>query len=700
MQPLITYLRDVLALGFPLLVGGPLVLALAPAQGWMTRFGLAFLFGGAATGVVLTAVGIVGVPMRGELLAVLLLAWLVGWGIVLRHRLVGLRPAWPLVMNPVVALLLGLTLINVATAGRQGLTTPIGISDVLSIWLPKVARLAGTHSLLALNHTTFPDYPPLWPLHLFLTRDLAGHANTVRLLPALYLTSLLAVTFGYLASRTTPWLAAATVWVVSGIPYLWFPYGVNDLMAEVPFTAFLVASAICLVRYLEEDEARQLAGAVLLATGAALTRPEGIEHAVLLGVLAGVVAVKRRRPPALIAAPVVVPLVAYVAWDLAIKLAPHGARGYGVDPRRLLGVITPDALITIASYAVRWLANPYVFGPTVIAVCLCVAGYRSWRRTWPWLTIFALDLAAIGLTYLIAPASNDQPLTWWLITGFKRMLLHIVPLLFIAAAVAIAGGLQPSNPDPPPPAWRPGRARRWGRAILPALGLGAAAVLTVGVAAPGTVRVADLVPNGVVGIVPPLGFGRLTSAGWVDGPGADSVLLRVQTPVRGSVTYDLNNLGERASPNEEVVGRFSGLDATAGALTSGAGSRLQVTANGRALGSASLASGPTSFEVNIPADARTLSLIAEPGLDGSSVQSIWVHAALHRGGAWPLVAALLLLAAMVAAVPALRKENLTLPLSGLLLAALTVQQLDVLSNEAVPLWSVPAQVIARHLGLG
>ena len=204
---MIALLRDAAALGFPVVVGLPIVIGLQLAGSWSARTGLAFLFGSAASGLVLMALGIAGVPLRREVLAVLLLAWLAGWAWLLRRRLVALRlplrPAWP-ALNPVVALLLGLTLLNVVTAAAYAASTPIGISDVLNIWLPKVERLASTHSLLALNHTTFPDYPPVWPLHLFLTRDLAGDASAVKLLPTLYLVSLLAVVFGYLASRTTP----------------------------------------------------------------------------------------------------------------------------------------------------------------------------------------------------------------------------------------------------------------------------------------------------------------------------------------------------------------------------------------------------------------------------------------------------------------------------------------------------------------
>src|SRR5207253_3119927 len=128
---------------------------------------------------------------------------------------------------------------------------------------------------------------------------------------------------------------------------------------------------------------RQLTAAVALATAAALLRPEGIQHAALIGILAAVISWKRAKWKPVIAAAAVVPVLAYAGWDIAIRLAPHGARGYAVDPSRLLVVITPGAFVTMVQYAVHWLANPFVFGPTLIAVALCIAGYRSWRATWP-----------------------------------------------------------------------------------------------------------------------------------------------------------------------------------------------------------------------------------------------------------------------------------------------------------------------------
>ena len=130
---MIALLRDAAALGFPVVVGLPIVIWLELASSWVARTGLAFLFGSAASGLVLTAVGIAGVPLRREVLAMLLLAWLAGWAFLLRRRLAGLRlhlkPARP-AAHPVVALLLGLTLLNVGTAAGYALSTPIGISDV------------------------------------------------------------------------------------------------------------------------------------------------------------------------------------------------------------------------------------------------------------------------------------------------------------------------------------------------------------------------------------------------------------------------------------------------------------------------------------------------------------------------------------------------------------------------------------------
>ena len=326
------YLRDVAALGWPIAVGLPIALLIQPVQSLVPRIGLAYLTGSAISGIALTMLGIAGLPFRGRWLALLIIVWVVGFGWVMRRHWLTLRPLIALhrpVINPFAALLVALTLVSLVTAGWYALATPIGISDVLSIWLPKADTLAREHHLLALNRTTFPDYPPLWPVHLFVARGIAGHENAVKLLPTLYLASLLAVVYGYLATRTRPVIAAATVWVLAGIPYFWFPYGVNDLMAEVPFTALLVTAVVGLVRYLEDDDVRQLAGSVLLATAVALVRPEGIQPAFLIGILAGLITWRRARPRWLADLGVLLPPLAYGLWLVAVRLTPTVVVGTG-----------------------------------------------------------------------------------------------------------------------------------------------------------------------------------------------------------------------------------------------------------------------------------------------------------------------------------------------------------------------------------
>lgn len=707
------YLRDVAALGWPIAVGLPIALTVQPLQSLIPRIGLAFLTGSAAGGIVFIVLGIAGLPFRTEWLGLVVIAWLVGWGWVMRRRLLRLRPSATArrpVIDPVVALLLALTILSLVTAAWYALATPVGISDVLSIWLPKADAMARHHSLLALNRTTFPEYPPWWPVQLFITRAIAGHDNAVKLLPTLYLASLLAVIYGYLSIRTRPVIAATTVWVLASIPYFWVPYGVNDLMAEVPYTALLIAAVVGLVRYIEDDDVRQLAGSVLLATAFALVRPEGFQVAVLMGILAAVFTRRRRRPWLLALTGVLLPVLAYGIWVVAIRLAPHGARGYGVAAGRVLGLITPHAVATVISYTVHWLANPFVFGPTVIAAALCIVGYRSWRSTWPWLAIFALDLAAIGATYLIAPASNDQPLSWWLATGFKRMLLHIVPLLFIAAAVVVSGWWRPTAEVSVPAEGEQGTSRKVG-SLVAAAAMIAAAVLTVVAAGPGTVLIASLVPNGVVGLPVPVTVGRQTPAGWVDDAraGADSILLAVAAASRGGVTYDLHNLGERLPPNDAVYGRFTSVDAEAGSSFYAPGTEVQLGANDRALVSARLGADPVtpaSLRAAIPPDARTVSVVVNPAPDSLAGQRVWVRAQLHRGGAWPVVAGLLLLAGVVAIALVLgggltathqwagRGAGLVV---ALLLFAGLVQQLDVLTNQALPLWSQAAHTVVHQL---
>ena len=702
---MIAYIRDAIALGFPVAVGLPIVIGLRLTDSSLAALGLAFLCGSAATGLVLLVLGIAGLPLTTFGLAGLLIAWLIASAWFLRRHLrrpnlARHLPAW----HPLTIVVVLLTVVNLATVAIFALTTNLVISDVVNVWLPKADALARTHAVLALARTTFPDYPPLWPLHVFLARAIAGHAGAVKLVPAVYLASLLAALFRYLSVRTSALIAAITVWVISGIPYLWFPYGANALMAEVPFTAFLVASTLGLVRYLEDDDIRHLAGGVLLATAATLTRPEGIQHAVLVAIVAAVVAWRRRRWDPRMAAMLVVPLVVYSGWHVAVEIAPH-ARGYAVDLRRIPEVVTPGAVAAVATYTVQWLANPFVFGPTVIAAALCVAGYRRWRRTWPWLAMFVLGLGAVAATYLIAPASNDQPLSWWLVTGYKRLLMHIVPLLFVAAALAV-----PRREE-----WQAANGFR--RSLVPTVAVAASLLVAAAVtfAIPGTtgVPLANVIPNGAVGLSPDIAYGKQTAGGLADDPAADSDWMRLQVvpPARGSVTYDLSNLATRQAPNDDVVGRFSSLSAMVAATGSGAGTGVSLATNGREIASVRPPPGgaTTSVRVGIAPDTRAVSLIATPTQEGSSVQAVWVRAVLNRGGAWPLVALLLLVAAAASVVSGLgapppgrggkekRPNGWMTVLIALLLAAALIQQLDVLTNQAVPLWSEGAHSVVHWL---
>ena len=320
----------------------------------------------------------------------------------------------------------------------------------------------------------------------------------------------------------------------------------------------------------------------------------------------------------------------------------------------------------------------------MIAALLCIVGYRSWRATWPWLAIFLVELAAIAATYLIAPASNDQPLTWWLVTGFKRMLLHIVPLLFIAAAIAVGVSQAPGN------------VRKRG-VLFGAAAIIAGALLTVVAAGPGTVRLGDLIPNGVIGLPVPLAYDH------------GSVLFPATAAAQASVIYDLQNLGQRLAPNDAVYGRFTSVDAEIGSPCPAPGTEVQVGANDRVLVRNRLGADPAktiALHAAIPPDARTGSIIVISSAGSSAGPSLRVRAELHRGGAWPLVAGLLLLAgllalALVFASPMLARmrwpgAGATL-VAALVLFVGLVQQVDVLTNQALPLWSEAAHTVVHQL---
>jgi hypothetical protein len=723
-------LADAAVLLFPLLVGLPLVLLLQIADSWIESLGLSFLLGVAATTILLTLLGAVGMPYDSPVLLALFGLWIIVFGWLSRARI---RPALAHLgvgrMHWIGWVLLGLAAVNVGTGAAYAYHIPIAVNDVVVHWWPKAVLLTVTRSLTAVGHagvtgnpphSVFPDYPPGWPLHLFVVRAFSGHAMAAKLLPALYLMSMLGVVFGYLGRRAGMIAAAATVWVISSIPYIWFPYGLYDLMSEIPFMALAVASTIMLAVFLESRRRSQLVALLLLAAGIVLLRPEGLEHALIIVGVLGVASWLGGRDwrPAAIGLGAV--LLTYLGWQGYVRLVLKGPATFQPVAGRLIGALSPDAVGALLRYGAHELLNPFIFGPTAIATVCLLVGWQSRRHYLLFVAVFLLDVAAMSLIYLVLPTTDiSTALSWWLITGFKRMLLHFVPLLFIAAALAIA--------EPLRAAWRsrrqwttapagPGGGEVAGRTMVPAAvllltvaGILATAWVTVRLTGPRDIDLAQVIPNGVVNLES-IGYVRIPTSG-----AGSSDAMRFQPAGPGSVLllFDLHNLGQAGPPpNETIFGRFTRLNSTVG-LPQGAGpsERFVIRADGRLLAQSPVlgpGDAPVALIASIPAQAQILQLEVDP-TGPTTVQAIWSSPGLHRDSAWLPVVILLAAAAILALVMAFLALGVRRGLAqrvqplgpgfiaAVLLVAGLVQQLDVLTNSAFPLWYAGARRVFRVL---
>jgi hypothetical protein len=667
-----------------------MVAAIGSPGKWSQALGEAFLLGVVSMAVVVSVLGVAGVTLGlPELLAGVAL-WVAIVLVVTAgrlHRPAPVRLHWP-TLPRLAWLFIGLTAINVVAATAHAVHMPVGAYDALVIWVPKADALARSHHFQALQQTVFPEYPPVWPVHMFFTRTIAP-GFPVKVLPGAYLVSMLLIVFAYLEARIGPTAAAVTSWFISGIPYLWFYYGVFDLMADVPFMVFAVASTVALARYAERSERSDLVTSLLLAVGTALTRPEGVIHLFLVAAVLAVLS-WRSRHRAVAGTVLLAAALTFASWQIIIRAVLHHPPTLSPDLRRLSGVVTADSVSVLVRYSLHEFSNPYVFGPTLIAVLLIVAGWRSWRGMLPVLLIFCADLLAITLVYLLLPSTNELPLQWWLVTGTKRMLLHFIPLLFIAAALA-------AN-EPVRSFWRARRdllgtplarplaliERRTDRVTLGVLliAISLACLATWRVAGPRDIALTQIAPSGLNNLLLPIASGGDLI---VEAPAPDQ---------EGIIYYDLANLGSNEKVSDSVFGRFTSLRANFSSSGSG---RLEIATDGRVL-----ARGPSNgsaegqairTNVHLQRGARNLELILLPNNQNSGGPVAWHQPVLHRDGSGWVIVLLLLSAAVLAALAMIltrspaRKQTVLLlseALPALFLTAAIVQQVDALTNVLLP----------------
>jgi hypothetical protein len=666
--------RLLVALALPCAVGLPFTLWL---DRWPVRLAASFLCGIVAITAGLISVGVLGLGYGAAGLAALGVVWAVAAGFtLLRTRpAVAFAVSWPRAPWPA-WLMAALTALNVASAAGYAFKTPIADTDVVQFWLPKAVAL-GTSGFYALAHSVYPDYPPLWPMHLLI----AGAGGTwIKLLPTAYLVATLVLVFDFVRRRAGPTIGATSAFAVSAVPYVWLPYGVNDLMSQVPTMAFVLGSTVMLAEYVDRPHAARAALAAIFAIGATWTRPEGFLHAFVVMALLAIVAVRSRRWREVVL-PATGVVLAFVAWRFIVRYQFDYAGGLQLD----FSALTPAALLSslrdTTLYAATNLGNPYLFGPFLIATALIALGARFFRSFWVVATVLFANLVIIVATEAWIPTTSvGEPLIWWLTTGFKRLVMDVIPLLYICAALATAGLL------------REGLAQR--RRSAASVAAVAAAIAVIAVAAYAEYRVggptsydlSDMGPAHVSG-----------SSATVEYP-APGVMSITTTGDTETITYYLLSTGRRLPPLDNITGTFTRFTSSVSASGGGGSEHFVLSADGRQLAqtTASPGQGTVGLDADVPAGTRLLDLSVQPA-QSTAETATWTHPTLERFTVWWVVEVLLLLAvaAMTAAVLTSR-VGLAGAAVAILLGAAAIQQLEATAAIALPGWLYAARLL--HLG--
>jgi len=251
-----------------------------------------------------------------------------------------------------------------------------------------------------------------------------------------------------------------------------------------------------------------------------------------------------------------------------------------------------------------------------------------------------------------------MPLQWWLETGFKRMLLHFVPLLVITAAlgwhaVFRRGPVESSSaPRDRSVGWRNAAAY-----LLLSITLMAAAGYYSGLFRSKYIDLSRVVPNGAVALYTPVSYGY--EKGWWQAQNPESVntiMTAPQSGITGGVLYDLTNLGYRGS-NDEICDRFVSFKAKVGIVATTVGRvHFLVMADGHQIAEIPrVLTGKDGFipiTAHLPLSTHWLELAVDPMGDNNSDGAVWVEPRLKRGGSGLLVAGVLLLGAGCAAASA------------------------------------------------
>jgi hypothetical protein len=663
---------------------------------WLLRLAMAFVAGIVLVTGTATVAGSIGFGPGVVVVAAAGLGWLVAATLVVRSSRDRLKTgwSWPPPWGWPASALLALTALNVFTSAGYAFKTPIADWDVVKVWLPKAEILDG-RGFQGLATSVYPDYPPLWPLHLYL----AGvDAPWVKLLPAAYLLATLVIAFEYVRPRAGPTFAAASALAISGVPYLWLPYGVNDLMSEIPTMALVTASTVLLATYVETPSARCAALTALTAVGVVWVRPEGVLHGLLIAAILVAAGIARRRGPEAVVSALSI-VAAYVFWRAIVAFVIHSE----VEIQPKLSALTPPVVLSTVAEIVRYAAanvgNPYLFGPALVAATLIVLGRAGWRAYGVVTLVLLIDLAGVVAVYVSLPSTDvGQPLIWWLTTGFKRMVMHFVPLLYIAGAMALSVWWRQTGTQRGQRSRLPGGLAELGTIGLALVGIAVAAFAAYQLGGPKSYDLSLMIPSHVYGPA-------------VDYASAGTMSVKMDGASNSQVIFYLQNTGRRIPPLDNITGTFTQF--TANVVVDGPPATVghfSVSVDGTDIADRTVAagSGPAAIRGRIPIGARLLQLTVSQNGAGSATFS-WMQPSVQRATAWWAVeiflaaaAACVIVAWAVWAIRSLRAALApTFRLAGTrlapaaLLAAAAVQQAEATGALLIPSWSFAARLLTH-----
>ncbi|HID63732.1 MAG TPA: hypothetical protein EYP49_13490 [Anaerolineae bacterium] len=312
---------------------------------------------------------------------------------------------------------------------------PIRSWDAVAIWGVKGKAIAASGTITSLEYGAHPYYPLHWPLMISLASILDGD-KLVKALLSLTFAALLAVFYSNLrrfCGLLRSWLATLAL---ATTPFLL--YHSTIAYANLTMSFYYTASVLYLLNYFHHRKLGSLLLSGLMAGIATWTRPEGL---LLLGLNLLVLLIfslrrKLLRSSLLYILPpccFVFPWIVYSKYILNIS-NPFWSYTVTAITSLLTSHVDWDKLATVLQYLGRTIGAYGQWGGVWIAflviVALCID--RVKRHSYL-LSIIFLNIAMVVFMYYSTPEIN--PLSWWLKTGFNRMILHFFPLLVFAAAL-------------------------------------------------------------------------------------------------------------------------------------------------------------------------------------------------------------------------------------------------------------------------